>query len=84
MISKTQIATGDNGAYDKPRNTVILTGHVTISDGRNVTKGDKLTYDLTTGQATVESGKAGSHERVSGQFLPGSGDGIAPAKPKTP
>jgi len=84
MLSKTQTATGDNGAYDKPRNTVILSGHVTISDGRNVTKGDKLTYDLTTGQATMESGKVGSHERVSGQFLPGSVDGTTPAKPKTP
>ena len=28
---------------------------MTLSDGKNVTKGDKLIYDLKTGQATVET-----------------------------
>ena len=47
-----------------------LIGHVTLSDGQNVTKGDKLTYDLKTGQATVDtSAKSG---RVHGQFIPNS------------
>ena len=47
-----------------------LIGHVTLSDGQNVTKGDKLTYDLKSGQATVDtSAKSG---RVHGQFVPKS------------
>ncbi len=70
VVSKTQVATGDRGAYDKAQDKVWLIGNVTLSDGGNVTKGDKLTYDLTTGQATVDTGAAG---RVKGLFIPGSG-----------
>ena len=70
VVSKTQVATGDRGAYDKAQNKVWLIGNVTLSDGGNVTKGDKLTYDLTSGEATVDTGAAG---RVKGLFIPGSG-----------
>ena len=73
VLSKTQVATGDTAAYDKPQNKVWLIGNVTLSDGGNVTKGDKLTYDLTTGQATVDTGAAAN--RVRGLFIPGSGSG---------
>jgi len=70
VLSKTQVATGDNGSYDKAEDKVWLIGHVTLSDGQNVTKGDKLTYDLKNGQATVDtSAKSG---RVHGQFVPKS------------
>jgi lipopolysaccharide export system protein LptA len=70
VISKTQVATGDSGSYDKTEDKVWLIGHVTLSDGQNVTKGDKLTYDLKNGQATVDTtAKSG---RVHGQFLPKS------------
>jgi lipopolysaccharide export system protein LptA len=70
VVSKTQVATGDSGSYDKAEDKVWLIGHVTLSDGQNVTKGDKLTYDLKNGQATVDtSAKSG---RVHGQFLPKS------------
>jgi lipopolysaccharide export system protein LptA len=80
VISKTQTATSDNGAYDKAQNKIWLTGHVVLSDGGNVTKGDKLTYDLTTGQATIDTGA--SNGRVKGQFIPGSSDPAGPAKSK--
>jgi lipopolysaccharide export system protein LptA len=70
VLSKTQVATGDNGSYDKAEDKVRLIGHVTLSDGQNVTKGDKLTYDLKNGQATVDtSARSG---RVHGQFVPKS------------
>jgi lipopolysaccharide export system protein LptA len=70
VLSKTQVATGDNGSYDKAEDKVWLIGHVTLSDGQNVTKGDKLTYDLKNGLATVDtSAKSG---RVHGQFVPKS------------
>jgi lipopolysaccharide export system protein LptA len=77
VISKTQVATGDSGSYDKAEDKVWLIGHVTLSDGQNVTKGDKLTYDLKSGVATVDtSAKSG---RVHGQFLPKSnGDATKP------
>ncbi len=70
MVSKTQVATGDRGSYDKEQNKVWLFGNVTLSDSGNVTKGDKLTYDLTTGEAVVEVDKTSG--RVHGQFIPGS------------
>jgi lipopolysaccharide export system protein LptA len=82
VISKTQVATADHGSFDKAQNKVWLTGNVTLSDGGNVTKGDKLTYDLTTGQATIDTGGAG---RVKGLFVPGSsapGDDDKSATPK--
>jgi lipopolysaccharide export system protein LptA len=70
VISKTQVATGDSGSYDKAEGKVWLIGHVTLSDGQNVTKGDKLTYDLKNGEAIVDtSAKSG---RVHGQFVPKS------------
>jgi lipopolysaccharide export system protein LptA len=78
VISKTQVATGDRGSYDKDQNKVWLFGNVTLSDSGNVTKGDKLTYDLTTGEAVVEVDK--SSERVHGQFIPGSTGGDATDK----
>jgi lipopolysaccharide export system protein LptA len=78
VMSKTQVATGDNGTYDKAEGKVWLTGHVTLSDGQNVTKGDKLTYDLKTAEATVDTNAKSS--RVHGQFVPKSNaDATKPA-----
>jgi lipopolysaccharide export system protein LptA len=79
VVSKSQVATGDNATYDKTENKVQLIGHVTLSDGQNVTTGDKLTFDLKTSQATIDTGGSKSG-RVHGQFLPGGA--ADPTKPK--
>ncbi len=79
VISKTQVATSDSAVYDKVQNKVQLIGHVTLSDGQNVTKGDKLTYDLKTSEATIDTANPKSG-RVHGQFLPNAG--ADPTKPK--
>ena len=84
LVSKDQIGTGDSGIYDKAENKVYLNGNVTLSQGTNVTRGEKLVYDLTSGQAQVFGG------RVQSIFTPGSGapdaakpkPGAAPASPK--
>lgn len=76
--SKTQTATADSGAYDKGRNDMVLSGHVVLTDGRNITKGDRLVYDLSTGQAAVQGGSS----RVHGVFLPGSVDSAGGQKKK--
>jgi len=77
VISKTQVATGDTASFDQAKRKVWLIGHVTLSDGANVTKGDKLVYDLTTGRATIDTGATGG--RVHGLFVPGSAGEPSPA-----
>ncbi len=74
MISKDQIGTGNAGVYDKASDTVVLTGNVTLSQGPNVTLGDKLVYDLKTGQAKVTGA------RVRSLFQPNSSDDSATKK----
>jgi len=78
VISKTQVATGDSATYDQTQKKVWLVGHVTLSDGANVTKGDKLVYDLATGRATIDNGSTGG--RVHGLFVPGSGGDLGAPK----
>ena len=82
LISKDQIGTGDHATYDKAENKVYLNGNVTLSQGTNVTQGDRLVYDMTSGQAQVFSGS--TNERVKSVFTPGSGtpDGAKPAEAK--
>jgi lipopolysaccharide export system protein LptA len=76
VASKTQTATSDSASYDKGRSNVVLTGHVVLVDGPNVTKGDRLVYDLNTGQAAVQAGgaKTPSGGRIQSVFVPGSSD----------
>ena len=69
VISKDQVATGNDGVFDRASNKIVLTGNVALSQGDNVTKGEKLIYDTETGVALVESGA--SNGRVKGFFVPG-------------
>ncbi|WP_298353536.1 LptA/OstA family protein [Rhodoblastus sp.] len=55
ITSKDQVGTGDSLLYDKPRNRFTLLGNVALSQGDNVTRGDKMDYDLSSGQAVVTS-----------------------------
>ncbi len=87
IVSKDQIATGREGIFDRENNRVVLTGDVALTQGGNVTKGERLNYDLTTGQATVEA--RASTGRVRSLLVPGSEDGAKPidrqgAKPAAP
>lgn len=82
LISKDQIGTGNSATYDKAENRVYLNGNVTLSQGANVTQGDRLVYDLTTGQAQVFAGI--TNPRVKSVFTPGSaapGESPEEAKP---
>jgi lipopolysaccharide export system protein LptA len=81
ITAKDQIGTGDSGVYDKSENKVFLTGHVTLSQGANVTKGERLVYDLNSSQAVVLGGASAQGGRVRSVFTPGekSIGGSAPA-----
>lgn len=74
VVSKDQVATGNEGVFDRAANKIILTGNVALSQGENITKGQKLIYDTETGVAVVESGAAAGVPggRVRGVFVPGS------------
>jgi lipopolysaccharide export system protein LptA len=79
VSSKTQVATGNEGVYDRAQNRIILTGNVALSDGPNITTGERLVYDLTKGVAVIERGAT---TRVKGMFVPADADKTAnTAKP---
>jgi lipopolysaccharide export system protein LptA len=85
IVSKTQVATGDNATFDRGANKILLTGNATLSDGPNVTKGERVSYDINTGVASVDTKPGG---RVRALFVPGQGapapTGAGNAKPKNP
>ena len=70
IVSKSQVASGDNAEFDRTRNKVLLVGNATLSDGPNVTRGERVAYDLNTGIANVEGGGQGG--RVRALIVPGS------------
>lgn len=70
ITSKTQVATGDRAEFDRTRNKVLLIGNAALSDGPNVTRGERVAYDLNSGVANVEGGGAGG--RVRALIVPGS------------
>jgi lipopolysaccharide export system protein LptA len=77
IVSKTQVATGDNATFDRVANRVLLVGNATLTDGPNVTQGGRVVYDLNTGIASIENPASGG--RVRALFVPGSTPEAAPA-----
>ena len=57
VVQKDQTASGDSGLYDMKSNTVTLKGNVTVSQGQNILRGDRLVVDMTTGKSVVDAGK---------------------------
>jgi lipopolysaccharide export system protein LptA len=57
----------------------VLTGDVALTQNGNVTKGEKLVYDLTTGVAVVEA--APNSGRVKSLLIPNSNEDKGTAKP---
>jgi lipopolysaccharide export system protein LptA len=93
IVSKDQVATSRDAVYDKDSNRMILTGDASLTQNGNVTKGEKVVYDLTTGVAVVEA--APNSGRVKSLLVPNSSDKAeakhakpgqtpAPANPKPP
>ncbi len=66
LKSGTQVATGDTGTYDGKSQVMVLQGQkVVLTDGDNVATGCKLTANMGTGKAFLESCKGQSKGRVS-------------------
>jgi lipopolysaccharide export system protein LptA len=68
---KDQTATSDLGIFDMRANTATLRGHVVITQGVNVLRGDTLTMDMTSGASTLTCDNKGGCTpggRISGTF----------------
>jgi lipopolysaccharide export system protein LptA len=74
VTQKDQTATGNEGIFDMRANTVTMVGNVLISQGTSIIRGDKLTVNMTTGDAAVtcDSPKGQAPCRVQGVFDPGA------------
>jgi lipopolysaccharide export system protein LptA len=88
VVQKDQVATGDHAVFDQDAKRIVLTGNVVLSQCQNVTRGQRLVYDMNTGRANMDPVAGG---RVSALFVPGekadAGNGKAkgcaqPPKPK--
>ena len=55
---KDQVATGDRGDFDMRTNTVVLTGKVVVTKGKDVLRGERLVVNLTDGVSKMEGGRA--------------------------
>ena len=82
-ITPTQSAKGDHGQYLAADDRITMTGNVVLTQGQNVSTGDKLVIHQKTSQAVLSSEKAAG--RVRGVFYnedknkPAAGSPPAPA-----
>lgn len=71
VVQKDQVATGDHAVFDQDAKRIVLTGNVVLSQCQNVTRGQRLVYDMNTGRANMDPVAGG---RVSALFVPGEKD----------
>jgi lipopolysaccharide export system protein LptA len=57
VTQKDQTATGDRGDFDMRTNTVVLSGKVVVTKGRDVLRGERLVVNLTDGVSRMEGGQ---------------------------
>ncbi len=66
-----ETATGDNGVYNIPAQTAVLTGKVRILQGENWLEGTRADVDMVTGISRLSgAGNAETEGRVKGMFFP--------------
>ena len=68
LATPKESATGDTGFYDVDAGVIELHGHVVLTSGENVIRGDQARMNLETGQSEVTGG------RVEGIFYPEEGN----------
>jgi lipopolysaccharide export system protein LptA len=79
VVQKDQVATGDHAVFDQDAKRIVLTGNVVLSQCQNVTRGQRLVYDMNTGRANMDPVAGG---RVSALFVPGEKTEAKDGKPK--
>lgn len=68
VTSTSGTATGDAGVYDVGPRVITLTGHVVLTRGDNVMRGEQLTVNLVSGVADLGGAPKGG--RIQGMFTP--------------
>ncbi len=81
FTNPTETAQGDLAIYDVDADSLDLTGNVIMTRDKNVLKGTKMHYNLSTGRSvltggaeTTPAGVRSAGGRVHGLFWPGSGN----------
>lgn len=70
-VTPNETIRGDRAVYTVSTATIVVTGDVILTQGKNVLTGSRLTYNVDTGAASMASG---SGSRIQGVFYPeGSG-----------
>lgn len=76
FTNPTDTAKGDVAVYNVDAQTLDLTGDVLLTRDKNILKGTRMNYNLTTGRSVLTAGGstvAGTgNGRVHGLFVPGS------------
>ena len=80
-VTPTQSAKGDHGQYLADGDQIILTGNVILTQGPNVSTGDRLVIHQKTSQAVLTSGAG---KRTRGVFYPNAPAAPAPAAKPAP
>lgn len=77
-----QRATSRYAVYDLNRRTILLLGGVVLTQGQNITRGERITLDLGASTAQLE---AAPGERVTGRFsVPQRNENPAPTQTEPP
>jgi lipopolysaccharide export system protein LptA len=92
VTQKDQTATGDRGDFDMRTNTVVLSGKVVVTKGRDVLRGERLVVNLTDGVSRMEGGqvealfepksKSDQKSEQKSEQKSGSGQPAQPARKK--
>ena len=66
-VTPTESIRGDRAVYTVSNATIVVTGDVILTQGKNVLTGGRLTYNIDTGETNMV---AGSNGRIQGVFYP--------------
>ncbi len=66
-VTPTETIRGDRAVYTISTATIVITGDVILTQGKNVMTGGRLTYNVDSGAANMA---AGSNSRIQGVFYP--------------
>lgn len=80
-VTPEEIARGDQGIYDLEAGTIELTGSVVLTQGCNVSTGERLVADLDGGAVRLSGGGSGASERVRSVFFEDPEEGEAVPAP---